>query len=154
FIEEIPGLNSFVVFEAVQNSFHVRFETGVTVRVFDDGQSRTLHPTGIMNMRFGIALFAERRVRIPHTVEKDKERADVVLVGNLQETVHPIEKAGGVLVPKEIVKENAHTVEAKLLGVAQFAIDRNGVKGVSLPHLELVDRGAGREVTPNEPGRL
>ena len=43
-------------------------------------------------------------------------------------------------------------VKPKILGPAQFAIDRFGIKGVGLPHLKLVDGRAGGVVAADEPG--
>src|SRR5262249_41160400 len=56
--------------------------------------------------------------------------------------------------PGEVVQEDAHGVEADLLGPAQLAVNRLGVERVGLPHFELIDGGAGDEVAADEPGLL
>ena len=61
---------------------------------------------------------------------------------------------GGVGFPHGVVHEDAHRVEAEVLRPAEFAVDGLGVEGFLLPHLHVVDRGAGQEIAADQPRLL
>ena len=75
-------------------------------------------------------------------------------VADCEEGVDALAEAGGVLLPEEIVEEDAHGVHADGFGPAEFGIDALWIEGVRLPHLELVDGVGGDVVAADEPGLL
>ena len=78
-----------------------------------------------------------------------------MFVGDLQKFVHTIEEACGILLPGEVVEENAHRVHAEALRPRfKFAVDGREIEGVGLPHFEFVDGGAGDEIAADQPGLL
>ena len=54
--------------------------------------------------------------------------------------------------PRQIVQENAHGVEAQRFGPAEFQIDALGIEGFRLPHLQFVDGGGGDVVAADQKG--
>ena len=52
------------------------------------------------------------------------------------------------------MQEDAHGVHADAFGPAKFAIDRDGVKGVGLPHFKLVDGGGRKKIRADRPRLL
>src|SRR4051812_3577882 len=90
-------------------------------------------------------------MRIPATVEEDEDHADVVLVGGVEELIESRKISLRILIPRDVVQEDAHAVEADALRVSELAIDGRKIEGVGLPHLQLVDRGRRNEVAPDEP---
>jgi hypothetical protein len=98
-----------------------------------------------------LALLAEMWIRIPTGIEENEEDADVVLRSDGEKRVDTLLKAGGVLLPKQIVEENTHGVEAERLGPAEFEFDAFWIEGVRLPHFELVDGSGGNVVAADEP---
>src|SRR2546423_11678035 len=106
-------------------------------------------------MRNRCTLTAEVGEWIPHCVEQDEHRPDVVSLRDRQEAIHSIEESNRILLPEEIVQEHPHGVEPEGFGPAELAIDGARIEGVSLPHLQLIDGGAWREVAADQPtGRL
>src|SRR5712671_292609 len=93
------------------------------------------------------------RHRIPYRVEENEHRSNVVSVCDREELVHATQKADRVLLPEEIVKEDAHGVEAERLRPSELTVDGTWVECRRLPHLELVDCRTGNEVAANEPAR-
>jgi len=91
------------------------------------------------------------RHRIPYRVEEHEHRSNVMSVGDREELVHSTQKADRVLLPEEIVKEDAHGVEAERLCPTELTVDGTWVERRRLPHLELVDCRTGNEVAANEP---
>ena len=61
----------------------------------------------------------------------------------VEEPVDPRAVAGGVLLPRQVVQEHPHRRHAEALGPAELLVDRGRIERVGLPHLELVDGGAG-----------
>jgi hypothetical protein len=88
---------------------------------------------------------------MPARVEDHDQHADLVPLRERQKAVDPLRKTFRVLLPEQVVKKDAHAVEAKRLRVAELAIDRRLVPRVRLPHLELIDRGARQEIAPPQP---
>lgn len=88
---------------------------------------------------------------VPAVVEEDKDRDDVMFFCDLQILVHAIFESCGILLPGQVVEEDAHAVQSDGCGVAQFTIDGTRIEAGSLPHFELVDRRAGDEVAAPEP---
>ena len=94
--------------EGANDTFDVRLQPGNLRRIFQRGGAGTLYPAGIMNAGARITLLAKLRVRIPAGIEEHEENADVVFVGDGEEGVDAFLKAGGILLPQKIVKEDAH----------------------------------------------
>jgi len=119
-----------------------------------DGKSRALHPCGIVAARMRFGLGTQLRIRVPDIVEEYKDDADLVFACEVEKTVDALEKAFLVLIPQEIVKIDAYDVEAESSGPAEFAFDREAIKGRFLPHFELVDCCTWNEIAADEPGLL
>ena len=152
-VHQIPDHDAPIVAKSSDNCLNVRLDfRGPARGIFQDFGARRLHPAGIVRVRLGVALFADLRVRIPNRVEQHEHDANVVLVGYAKKFVHAIEKAGGILFPREVMQEHAHRVHADVLRPAEFAIVGGEVEGVGLPHFELVDRIRRNEVAADEPG--
>src|SRR5438128_2624699 len=77
----------------------------------------------------------------------------MVAVGDCEELVDAIQEADRVLLPEEMMQEDAHRVEAEGLCPSQLAVDGTRVERCRLPHFELVDRRAGNEIAANQPSR-
>ena len=73
--------------------------------------------------------------------------------GDREKLVDPLLEAFRVLLPQQIVQEDAHGVHAQAFGPAEFLVDLLRIEGVRLPHLQLVD-GAGRNVVRAHQPRL
>src|SRR5439155_15009774 len=59
-----------------------------------------------------------------------------------------------VLLPQQVVQEDAHRVETERLGPPELAVDARRIEGVGLPHFELVDRRRGNVVASDDPRLL
>src|ERR1700719_853567 len=106
------------------------------------------HKNGV---RHRCALRAKMRHRIPYRVEEHEHRSNVVSVGNREELVHATQEADRILLPEEIVQEDAHCVEADRLCPSELTVDGTWVDGRDLPHLQLVDGRTGNEVATDKP---
>src|SRR4029078_3253441 len=113
-----------------------------------------LHPAAVVNAHARAALRTALRIGIPDAVEEDDDRADVVLRGNLEDLIDSLEEAFAVVLPRQVVEEDAGRVHSDGLGPAELAVDRFGIERVGLPHFKLVDRRAGDEVRTDQPGLL
>jgi hypothetical protein len=151
-VPDVPDGDALVVLVGADDAFDVVLEELVTLGVEEVGLAGGLDPAGVVQALLGLALLAELGLGVPHAVEEDEHRADVVLLGDGEELVDAVEEAGFVLLPEEVVEEDAHGVEAEALGPAEFSVDGAEVERVGLPHLELVDRAAGDVVAADEPG--
>src|SRR6516162_2511529 len=97
-------------------------------------------------------LWTEVRVRIPDRIEEHEERAYVVAGSNLEKGSDAPPEAGGVLLPQQIVQEDAHGVHADGSRPTELEVDPLRIESVRLPHLERVDRGRGYVVGTEDPG--
>jgi len=52
------------------------------------------------------------------------------------------------------MEEHADAGEPDLLGIAKLPVNRDRIEGVGLPHLQLIDGGAGAEIAADQPGLL
>ena len=57
-----------------------------------------------------------------------------------------------ILLPQQIVQEDAHGVHAQRFRPAQFLVDLLRIERVRLPHLQFVDGGGGNVVAPTSQG--
>ena len=105
-------------------------------------------------MRLGARAACRASDRGPRRCQEDEHDADVVPVRDSTGTGPCRCRSRPVLLPEQVVQEDADAVEAQPLGPAQLAVDRRQVEGVGLPHLELVDRRARDEIAADEPGLL
>ena len=99
-------------------------------------------------------LRAEFGVGIPAGIEEDEEGADMMFRRDGEEDADTVTEAVGVLLPDQVVKEDAHGVHAEGFGPAQLEVDAFGVEGFGLPHLELIDGVGGDVVAADEPGLM
>ena len=77
-----------------------------------------------------------------------------MLVRNAQENIDAMFEPLGILLPKQIMQENAHGIQPQRFRPAQFLINFCGIKSVRLPHFQLVDRRCGNEVAAHQPRLL
>ena len=78
----------------------------------------------------------------------------MVLGGDLEELVNALLEALRILLPQQIVQEDAHGVHAQRFRPAQFLVDLLRIEGLCLPHLQFVDRAGGNVVGAHQPGLL
>ena len=97
-------------------------------------------------------LFSKTRVGIPAGIEQNEQRLDVMFGRDLEEAIDAALEAGRVLLPEQVMQEDAHGVHSNGLGPAEFLVDAGGIEGIGLPHLEFVDCGGGEVVGADEPG--
>ena len=83
------------------------------------------------------------RIGIPNRIEEYKDRFDLVPRSDSEELIEATLKTFGVLLPKQVVKIDAHRIHAQTLGPPEFKIDPLRVERVSLPHLQLVNGARG-----------
>ncbi len=75
-------------------------------------------------------------------------------IRNGKELVDPLQEPFRIFLIRDVVQVHANHVESEPFGVPEFAIDRVGVEGVGLPHLQLVDGRAGDEIASDRPGTI
>ena len=102
-------------------------------------------------MRLRRPLHAEARRRIPAGIEQHKDDSDLVSFRDVEELLHALHEAVGVLLPKHMVQVYPQRIEADRSGPAQLAIDRHRIERLGLPHLELIDRRTREKVAPDQP---
>ena len=153
-VPEVPGEDAGIVGECADDALDVALEARILRWIGEDFSARSLHPAGVVDAGNGRMLRAELGVRVPAGVEEDKDGADVMACGDGQKSVDALREAFRVLLPEQVVQEDAHGVHADGFGPAEFAIDGGGVEGVGLPHFQLVDGGGGKEVGAHRPGLL
>src|SRR5205085_4647644 len=107
-----------------------------------------------MYMGPGFTLLAEFRVRIPDRVKQNEQNPDMVLVRHLKELLQPVDETIRVLLPQKVVQKHSHRIHAEHLSPAKFAIDGSQIKCIGLPHLQLVNGGAGDVITSHQPGPI
>src|SRR5207248_293453 len=86
--------------------------------------------------------------------KKNKDRLDVMLACDLQESVDSACKSLRVLLPHEVMEKNSHRVQPDRFGPAQFQIDALGIECVLLPHFQFVRSSSGKVVAPHQPAML
>src|SRR5204863_6654962 len=100
-VEEIPGLDPFVLAEAAEHALDVRTQLGMALRIAENRRARALDPARVVNVRLRWMLRSELRTRIPDAVEQSKHDADVMAVGDAEELIDPLQKRLGVLLPEQ-----------------------------------------------------
>ena len=93
-------------------------------------------------------------MRIPARVKQNENWADVVARAYREKLVEALLESVGVLLPQQVVEENAHGIHADRLRPAELLVDLLGIEGCGLPHLQLVDRVVGNEVAAHQPRLL
>jgi hypothetical protein len=105
-------------------------------------------------MRHWLALLAGPREGIPNAIKNDEHHLNSVLVSARQELVQAFEKTVPILVPEQVVQKNPDAGETQVLRPAEFPVDGRRVPSVGLPHLQLVNSAARREVAAGQPALL
>src|SRR5712664_863034 len=77
-----------------------------------------------------------------------------MLRGDLQKPVNSRPEARRILLPRQIVQEYAHAVQADGFGPSQFPVDPLWIECFLLPHLEFVDRGCRNVIATDNPRLL
>jgi len=72
--------------------------------------------------------------------------------GNIQIKANTVAEPLRILEPEKIVQEHPHRVESQVVRPTEFTTDRLRIETIRLPHLQLVDGGAGDKVAPHQPG--
>jgi hypothetical protein len=70
---------------------------------------------------------------------------------NGQESVDALPEARRILLPEQVVQEDAHGIHAHRFRPAEFPVDLDRIEGRFLPHLQLVDRRLGHVIAANQP---
>lgn len=136
------------------DSDHVGFQSGFLRGISERRASWRLQPARIVNSGDRRMLRPKFRLRIPAGVEQNKQRFDVMPRRNLQELIDAFLEALRILLPQQIMKEDAHRVHPRVLGPPKFLVNLGGIECLCLPHLEFVD-GIGRNViAANDPWLL
>ena len=131
---------------------HVGPQPGFAAGVDGGLHPGRLQPPRVVDAGHGLGLRPGRGIGVPAVVEQHGHRADAAARGRGEEALEAPEEAGGVDGPGEVVEEHAHRVHAEPGGPRELPLDGREVERLRLPHLELVDRGARREVAPDDPG--
>ncbi len=71
-----------------------------------------------------------------------------------EELAQPLEEALRVLLPQQVVQEDAHRVHADAFGHAEFLVVQRRIPGLGLEHLQLIDRVRGDVVRADQPRLL
>ena len=153
-VVEVPAQDARVVLESADHSGDVGLERLVLGDVLERVEVGRLDPSRVVSVRHGVRLLAQLGERSPTAVEQDEHGRDAVLVGNAEKPVDAFQETFTVLLPEHVVEVNADGVHADAGRPAELPVDRFRVKGVGLPHLELVDRGGWREVASHQPRLL
>src|SRR2546429_5682980 len=73
---------------------------------------------------------------------------------NRQKLVDALLETISVLLPEQVMQEDAHRVHAEGFGPAKFLVDLFRIKSRLLPHFQLIDRRARNVIAPNKPRLL
>src|SRR5258708_8543224 len=98
------------------------------------------------------ALLTEFGIGIPAGIEQNENRADLVLIRNLKKYLHAFAESCRILLPKKVVKKNAHGIQADRLGPAELQVNAFRIERVRLPHFEFVDGRRGNVIAAHKPG--
>ena len=99
-------------------------------------------------------MWMPEKARACNGIEEHKHRTDVMPRRDGQELVDAFLKTGGILLPEQVVEEDAHGVHAHRFGPGEFLVDLFGIEGRLLPHLQLVDGGLRDVIAADQPGLL
>src|ERR1700682_3001338 len=150
-IPDVPAQNPLVVCKRANDAFDITFEPRVFRGILQRAGPRTLQPAGIVNARRWLVLRAELRIGVPAGIEENQEWFDAMLCRNTEKCIDTMTETCWVLLPRQIVEEYAHGVEAKRFGPPTFGIYALGIKCVRLPHLQLVDCVCSNIVAADKP---
>ena len=150
-IPKIPRKNPRIVGECAHHALHVAPKPRILRRVFENRSAGRLHPARVVYARNRWVLRSKLRIGVPARVEQDKDRTDMMARRDGQERIDPLCKSLRVLLPKQVVKEDAHGVHADAFGPPEFAVNCGRIKRVGLPHLQFVDGGGRQKVRAHRP---
>ncbi len=85
-------------------------------------------------------LRTELRKWIPARIEQNEDGSDVVLRSNRKKYVDALLEPCLILLPKQVVEKDSHSIHAESLGPTKFLVDLLGIEYIGLPHFQLVDR--------------
>lgn len=63
-------------------------------------------------------------------------------------------KTHRILLPEQVVQEDAHGIHAHRFRPAEFLVDLDRIEGRRLPHLQLIDRRRGHVIAADQPWLL
>src|SRR4051812_11850914 len=99
-----------------------------------------------MNARLRGRLRAGIRHLVPAVIKDYKYRFDMMTIGYGQVTAYPLFEAGCILLPGYAMQVYPHGIKTNLLRPAQLPADGSRIESSGLPHLQLVDSGAGKKI--------
>jgi hypothetical protein len=92
-----------------------------------------------------LGLLADLR-RPAAIVEQHEHHCDIVLGGDGQKLLHPLDESLGINFVDDVLHEDPHAIHAGFFGPAQLLVDGLGIEGFFLPHFGAVDGAAGQVV--------
>jgi hypothetical protein len=102
-------------------------------------------------LRFRGTLLPAVRIGIPDGIEQHEHNPYVVLVGDLQKFIHPVQKTLRILFPQQIVQKYPHRIHAQRLRPTQFPVNHWQIECLGLPHFEFVNGCACHKVAAHQP---
>ncbi len=154
-VPEIPGEDAVVVGEGCDDALRRRLRGADTARGLRERARRGLcTQPELWTPGMGGCCGPSLGLGSQQESKSTKMRADVVLRGDGEKGVDALLEAFGILLPKLVVEEDAHGVHADGLRPAQLLVDLLRVKGIGLPHFQLVDGAAVDVVAADEPWLL
>jgi hypothetical protein len=153
-IPHIPGQDAEIVRKNSDHALDVGPEARILAGIGEDRSSRRLHAARVVNSGNERMLRAELWIRVTAGIEEYEDGPDVMLGGNGQKLIDAVLKACGILLPNEVVQEDAHGVHAQALCPPELAIDLRRIEGRCLPHFKFVDGVGVKEVCAHKPRLL
>ena len=151
-IVQTPQEDSLIVGIAADQILDHGFEFSPTGRIIHIVGAGGHHPLRVVVPAYGIGLFAQMRIDTFSPVRPEgRQRPDLVLVAQLQELRETLLESRRIRRVDEIGEEDPHRIESQPLRKPQFTVDRLGIKGLGLPHFDLVDGRRGHIITPHDP---
>ena len=83
-VVQVPDQHPFVVFKMRNNAVYIIVQAVVAIGIVQHIVTGALHPAGVVNVVFGLWLFAQFRKRIPNGIEQHKHGANAMLMSNGQ----------------------------------------------------------------------
>ena len=149
---QVPQPHARIILKPRQHALDVRFQSAPLRGIVNHRCTGRLDPAGVVLAGFGVTLLAERELLSPAVIEEDKHRLNAMRISQREILIHPITESSRVLLPEQVVQIHPHDCHAQRFRATQLAVNGLRVKRVSLPHLQLIDRGAGIEIRPHKIG--
>src|SRR6185312_12098161 len=145
-VVEIPQQDPAVMAEMGKYVLYIGLERIHQAGLFCIQNPRIAYPAGIVDAGSWRRLEARVVPGIPAIIEENEDGADVVTVGDVEIPADAQAEPCRILLPRQVMKEDAHAIEADGFGISQFPVDGCRVECLLLPHLQLVDRSAGYKI--------